>query len=135
MMHALDDPIWSALNLNHKHLAIGGAAALRYPPDISPFAAVASDDADALRALARLCTPGASVVLVSKAPIALPATLTATATARVLQMVATQPLASSGDPRLERLGEADEAAIYDLASLTKPGPFVRHTMRLGEFWA
>lgn len=134
MMHVLDHPIWNALSANHRHLAIGDDRALRYQPDISPFVATADDDARSLAELAGLVAADETVVIVRKAPIALSPDLVATNAARALQMVAERPLDPPGDARLERLGPDDERQIYDLAILTRPGPFARHTMRLGEFW-
>jgi predicted GNAT family acetyltransferase len=38
------------------------------------------------------------------------------------------------DQRIEKLGEADAAAMLELASLTKPGPFTMRAQALGDFW-
>ena len=51
--HILDQPIRNALLTCHKNLSEGGPLALRYPPDISPFATAVDDSAEALAALAR----------------------------------------------------------------------------------
>ena len=37
----LERPIWSALTTTHASFALGNDLARRYPPDISPMAAVA----------------------------------------------------------------------------------------------
>ena len=134
MTHPLDRPIWSALTGNHAHLARGTPAAWRYDADISPFAAAADHSPQSLAALEQLVQPGEVVVLVQSEPIPLPPGLVAVSTARAVQMVATEPIAAPQDERLHRLGPADEADMYALASLTRPGPFARRSMHLGEFW-
>lgn len=134
MTHLLDRPIWSALTSRHATFARGTVAALRFDSDISPFAAAADQSPESLAALQQLVQPGETVILVQAAPIALPPGLVAVSTARAVQMVAISDVASLVDERLHRLGVADEAEMYELATLTRPGPFARHSMRLGEFW-
>jgi predicted GNAT family acetyltransferase len=134
MNHPLDRPIWSALTTRHAGLARGTPAALRYDSDISPFAAPADQGADSLAALDRLVQPGEVVVLVQRDPILLPPGLVAVGAARAVQMIATGTTPAPDDERLHRLGADDEADMYELASLTRPGPFARRSMHLGEFW-
>lgn len=134
MSHLLDTPIWSALTTSHSALARGSGGALRYPPEVSPFAAVADDEPATLAALAALVLRGETIVLVRRDPIVLPDELTAVSRAQAVQLACTQALTPSDDPRLLRLGERDEAEMYDLAMLTRPGPFARRSMRLGRFW-
>ena len=134
MPHLLDRPIWSALTGPHAGLAHGTPAALRYDANISPFAAPADQDPQSLAALHRLVQPGETIVLVEAGPVALPSELVAVSTAQAVQMIATRAIPVAHDPRLHRLGAADEADMYELATLTRPGPFARHSMRLGEFW-
>ena len=134
MSHPLDRPIWSALTGKHAHLARGTPAALRYDPDISPFVAAADESPESLLALQQLVQPGETVVLVQSEPILLPAGLTVVGQARAVQMIAAEIAPAPQDERLHRLGPTDEAEMYDLAILTRPGPFARHSMHLGEFW-
>ena len=138
---ALDRPVWSALEGGHRHLALGGPLAKRYPREIGPFAAVADeaiadDSRVAWEALATLLLPGEAAMLVTRdAPRAAPAQaagLTLTPLDPVLQMVAT------GEPApatlaFAVLGEADAPEMRALAGLTNPGPFAERTHELGEF--
>jgi GNAT superfamily N-acetyltransferase len=55
------NPVWHALQGPHRHLAIGGGAACRYPADVAPFAAVAEEGAAAQEALRALLGVGESV--------------------------------------------------------------------------
>lgn len=131
---ALDRPVWSSLNGGHRHLAIGGPLAQRYPRDIGPFAALANEDAPAWTALAALLVPGEAAMLVTPDALAAPAGtgLLSTPLEPVLQMVATREPPPSSLP-FEVLGEADAEAMRGLAGLTNPGPFAARTHQLGEF--
>lgn len=131
---ALDGPVWSALHGGHRHLALGGALAKRYPRDIGPFAALAADEAPAWAALAELLVPGEAAMLVTPDALAAPAPsgLLSTPLEPVLQMVATRALPAAALP-FEVLGDADADQMRALAGLTNPGPFAARTHRLGEF--
>lgn len=134
---ALDHPVRSALAGGHRHLALGGPLAQRYPREIGPFAAVAeeaiADDSHAAwPALAALLLPGEAVMLVTPdAPRQMPG-FTVTPLDPVLQMVATRLPAPATLP-LSVLGETDAEEMRALAGLTNPGPFAQRTHELGEF--
>ena len=131
---ALDRPVWSSLNGGHRHLALGGPLAQRYPRDIGPFAALASEDLPAWTALAELLLPGEAVMLVTPGASEAPGAsgLVSTPLEPVLQMVATRELPAAS-LSFEVLGDADAEAMRLLAGLTNPGPFAARTHRLGEF--
>ncbi len=57
------DPVWHALHSKHRHLAIRGHRACRYPRDVAPFAAVAAADAASMAELRGLLEPGEQVWL------------------------------------------------------------------------
>src|SRR4051794_23149998 len=63
-MHVLDNPGWHALTGPNADLAEGGDKALRYVPDVAPFAALPdAPDAEAWTALADLVGSGNVAVL------------------------------------------------------------------------
>lgn len=134
MTHLLDNPVWHALNGRQAHLMQGGAIARRYQPDISPWAALASDSAAAVDGLADLVPQGGNVVVAMLTDKPLPSTpRMAAKTFEGVQMVAEklQPiLAADG---VIDLGDADAAEMLELATLTKPGPFMARTHALGQF--
>ncbi|MDX8525506.1 GNAT family N-acetyltransferase [Mesorhizobium sp. MSK_1335] len=134
MKHFLDRPIWSALATRHRAFAEGDDLARRYRPSIVPFAATAADDADSLRALARLLPPRETAVLVQADEIVLPAEISATSTATLVQMIAEQPIPAASDARIRQLTKDDATEMLALASLTKPGPFTLEALSLGDFW-
>lgn len=132
LQSALDRPVWSALSGGHRHLALGGEAARRYPRTIGPFAALADASPEAWTALAALLDPGEAVMLVTPDLPAPGAGLAATPLDPVLQMVATRDPGPSALP-FAVLGEDDAAGMRALAWLTNPGPFAERTHELGEF--
>lgn len=132
----LDQPVRSALEGGHSHLALGGPLAKRYPREIGPFAAVAGDSPAAWRALAALLLPGEAAMLVTpEAPSQAAAQRSGLALMPldpVLQMVATREPEAPTLP-FAVLGEADAGEMRALAGLTNPGPFAERTHVLGEF--
>jgi|SRR6478672_4893010 len=141
LAHPLDRPVWSALNTRVAPLAIrreqDGGSAVRLDPEVGVFVA-AADDSPASRALLdALCReyPGAGLVEPEGDPIAavLP-NLPVVSQATCVQMTASALTAGPpGGPDFLTLGEADADEMLALATLTKPGPFRRGTLRLGGF--
>src|ERR1700724_4396800 len=63
MFESLDNPIWFALTTEHRNLARSHGLARRYPPDVSPLAALLHPTNDAFADLQRLVSPGEHVAL------------------------------------------------------------------------
>ncbi len=132
--HPLDRPIWSALTGRQASLAVLNGQAVRIRPDMGIFAAARDatriDDLEALV----VAHPGAGFLEVEgsafvdlrpgNTPIALRAEL--------VQMTARE-ISPGPTVAWEPLGEADAEDIYDLAVLTRPGPFRPRTMDFGGF--
>lgn len=133
-MNQLDRPVWASLTSVHSHLAQGGARARRYLPDINGFASACDDDDASLDALARLIRPSEPVFVLQVPEICIPSGVTVTRAAAGVQMVATERIEIPPDSgQLVQLGDADAQEMLELASLTQPGPFLRHTHRMGQF--
>jgi hypothetical protein len=58
MSEPLDNPIWFALTTEHRSLACSQGLARRYPPDVSPLAALLHPTNDGFADLQRLVFPG-----------------------------------------------------------------------------
>jgi predicted GNAT family acetyltransferase len=130
----LDRPVWASLTSMHAELAQGDALAKRYRPDINRFASARDDSDAALDALARLVRPDEPVFVLQVPGIVVPPGLAATKVARGVQMVVTGPMAPRDGPNeIIPLGDADAGEMLALATLTQPGPFLRHTHRMGRF--
>ena len=120
----LDDPIWSALTSDHSPFAEGTPLAKRYPPDIAPFAGVATRAAAAAAALRDLAPSDGNIVLFSAEPLPAPEGLAMERLVSMQQMVATAVAdAPDGHVNIAELTAADAVEMRALATLTRPGPF------------
>ena len=129
MDHPLDRPVWTALTSRQAQLARGGARALRFDPDYGQFAACADPrDTDALLPL----MAGGSVGVVEAGDTPFPPQLHAHH-AICNQMIAAAIAPGAPGFDVVPLGDDDADEMLALATLTKPGPFYRHTNRLGDF--
>lgn len=135
--HPLDRPAWGALTGPQRRFAVGRGLALRFDPEIGPFAAVGDDDADGAAALAALVRRHGRAVLLQAAPADVPPGTIERLRARGVQLVldrlvdASAPADRTFEPR--ELGAADAAEMLALARLTEPGPFEVRTHELGGF--
>ncbi|MEU9135075.1 GNAT family N-acetyltransferase [Streptomyces sp. NPDC048404] len=129
--HVLDNAAWAALTGPHAHLAERVGRAVRYPTDVSPFAALA-DPADprAWDDLAALVGPGAVTPVTAVQTV--PDGWTIEHSGDGVQLTATA-LHSEPAPEAVRLGPADVPEILDLIALTRPGPFLPRTVELGTY--
>ena len=133
-MDPLDRPVWASLSSLHAELALGGALAKRYRPEINRFASARDDGDDALAALVALVSSAEPVFVLQVPAIRIPPGLVAGKSALGVQMVATGPVAAEvGAGEVVPLGGADAAEMLALATLTAPGPFQRETYRMGRF--
>jgi predicted GNAT family acetyltransferase len=107
--------------------------ALRYQREVTPFAATADDGGAAIAALGHLIPEDRSIILLQAEPTPVPPGAVVELQADGVQMVAEHMAAPDPDDRVIDLGDADAAEMLALATLTKPGPFLPRTHRLGGF--
>jgi ribosomal protein S18 acetylase RimI-like enzyme len=130
--HPLDNPARAALLGPQAHLAERCGAALRYPADISPFAALPDEPGQAAwDDLAELAGPG---TVVSTAGVAAEPPPGWDVLMRIdgVQFVADQ-VAAAHDAEASPLGPADVPEMLDLVAATRPGPFRPRTIELGGY--
>ncbi|WP_420143744.1 GNAT family N-acetyltransferase [Sphingobium sp.] len=134
IIHPLDHPVWNSLRHGWSALAQGDALALRLDPDHGPFAAAATRDDAGRAALAALTPDDGELWMIGPDALSPPPGVHVMRTAMLTQMVADR-VTDDGPalPDWHILGEEDGPAMLELALLTKPGPFRRHTHRLGRF--
>lgn len=133
MTHPLDRAVWEALTTRQADLALGDARARRLAPAFGLFAAAIDASAESLQALADLVRAhGEAALFEADPPTKLPG-VTVVAGDPTSQMIAEAPVFVAPDFEVLALGEADAAEMLELATLTRPGPFFRHTHRLGGF--
>ncbi|WP_353192185.1 GNAT family N-acetyltransferase [Pandoraea pnomenusa] len=130
----LDNPPWHALSGRHANLAQGAAGlALRYRPDVAAFAAVKHMTQDAFDALATLIPAGDFVWLMSLAPIPAMDRVHGDVLFSVCQMVDTARVDAAPDDGVLRLSKDDVPDMMSLADKTRPGPFSRSTIEMGNY--
>jgi ribosomal protein S18 acetylase RimI-like enzyme len=128
----LDHATWTSLTGPHARFAQIRGQAARYPPDMSPFVAVAPDADDGVwDDLAELVGPGGTAV-VAGLPTELPQSWAVIAHGAGVQMVDTG-LRAASDSEVVRLVSDDVADMLDLVERTKPGPFLHRTIEMGTY--
>ncbi|WP_193177173.1 GNAT family N-acetyltransferase [Oricola nitratireducens] len=131
--HPLDRPAWAALTSRQAHWAEGGPDALRFPSDVSPFAASRDDSPENLAKLAALTPEGGGILLARRGGGPIPPGLVIEVEAEIVQMHAVELVAPDPSHEVIPLGDADAPEMLELATMTRPGPFLLNTHRLGRF--
>jgi ribosomal protein S18 acetylase RimI-like enzyme len=133
MLESLDNPIWFALTTEHRLLARSHGLARRYPPDVSPLAAVLHPTQDAFADLQRLVSPGERVALFTASPLDVPGGWQIDRSRWIDQMICESSLDSPPLAPL-RLGTTDVPEMLDLTAATEPGPFLPQTIQMGNYF-
>jgi ribosomal protein S18 acetylase RimI-like enzyme len=149
-MHALDNPIWTALTTRQAMLAHSGALARRFPPEMTLLGALAANTAMAFDSLAQLIQRD-PVTLYFHAASRLPGGWTVMRAVELRQMVkessmavTSQPASSPTDKREMRglaaqhpiveLTPADVPEMSELYTATRPGrALTPRIQKLGTF--
>ena len=92
MVASLDNPIWSALATEHRILARSHGLARRYPPDVSPLAALLHPTNEAFGDLQRLVSSGEHVALFTASPLDVPGDWQIDRSRWIDQMICESPL-------------------------------------------
>src|SRR5215470_8002130 len=95
-MHALDNPVWTALTTKQATLAHSGALARRFPPEMTLLGALAANTAMAFESLAQLVQRDA-VTLYFTSPPNLPAGWEVVRAVELYQMVQETAATEPGD--------------------------------------
>jgi predicted GNAT family acetyltransferase len=132
--HPLDRPVWSALTTGWSVLAEGDGGALRLDRGHGVFGAAADQSEESAAALAALVPEQGELWLVEREVWPAPPGTRIDRMAELVQMLCDMPVSESALAfDIVDLAEADASEMLELATLTRPGPFVRHTNRLGHF--
>jgi ribosomal protein S18 acetylase RimI-like enzyme len=133
-LRGLDSPFWTCLATRHAPIALGGALARRYPPEISLLAGLSGIAPENVAALESLVDVGDDVGLVGAHLPVLPESWETLYASELTQMLRTErsPL-PEGDADVVVLGPSDVPEMLALVELTHPGPFRRRTIELGTY--
>lgn len=128
------NPVWHALQTEHRHFAISVGNACRYPADVAPFAAVAAPTTTALQELYSLLALGESVWLVGDTYPYVPE-LSFEETLECFQMILPDEIRPP-DPTIQivPLSTAHAPEMVALTTLTFPGFFRGRTCEMGSYW-
>jgi hypothetical protein len=127
MLASLDNPIWFALTTEHRILARTHGLARRYPPEVSPLAALLHPTNDAFVDLRQLVSPAEHVALFTAGPIDVPGDWHVDRSRWIEQMICDVPLVSPPVAPLP-LGTKDVPEMLELTAATEPGPFLPQTI-------
>jgi hypothetical protein len=133
MLEPLDNPVWFALTTDHRLLARSYGFARRYPPDVSPLAALLHPTNDAFADLRRLVRPGEHVALFTSSPLDVPGGWLIDRSRWIDQMICE---ASLEPPHVSpvALGTTDVPEMLALTAATDPGPFLPQTILMGRYF-
>lgn len=133
MPHSLHRPVWNALNSGWKPLAQGNALALRIDPRYGPFAAAADASPAAQSALAALAPEQGELWIVEPDAQTPPPGMRLVREAMLAQMAADDIPGDAPAADIVTLTDEDAEEMRALALMTRPGPFLPLTHRLGRF--
>jgi predicted GNAT family acetyltransferase len=132
--HELDNPVWSCLTTRHAQLALGGALARRYPPDISPITGLPGIGPETVAALESIVAVGDDAGIAMRSVPSLPSNWETLHESLITQMIrAERSLLPEGDAVVSTLSAAEVPEMLALVELTQPGPFRQRTVELGTY--
>ncbi len=130
--YALDHAAWTSLTGPHARFAEVKGQAVRYPPDVSPFVAVAPDaDGEVFGDLLALVGHG-RVVPLAGLTASLPPGWELADRGDGVQMI-DAGLEAGESSEAVRLQDSDVPEMLDLAGRTRPGPFRPRTIEMGTY--
>lgn len=133
-MQALDNIFWACLTGPHAKYATGTADALRFAPGFSPIVAFPDSAHPNFAALRPFCEPGEHFYCEGWSGAAPDGwVIEAESTMFLMVWDAPAPLRDEA-PDAILLGPEHAQQAYELATLTRPGPFGLRTPELGEYF-
>ena len=132
--HILDNPVWEALVSEDNRFNRGAHALAFFPEDVSPFVGMEHWNEEDLTRMESLLPAERSFSVMIAREVMIPQNFEIIFTTPLYQMTCNrlQPIAQAG-ATIQHLGEADVPAMLALTALTKPGPFLQHTIDFGNY--
>ncbi|MGR9605413.1 GNAT family N-acetyltransferase [Pandoraea sputorum] len=131
--YRLDNPTWNALTTKQSALAQGNELARRYEADVAPFAGVANTTQAAFHALASIIAQGGFVFLPSLEALPPVNGIHHDHVFSVIQMVDAGNVGALDEEGVEQLGVSDVPEMLALTERTRPGPFGKRTIEMGNY--
>jgi len=134
MKHLLDNITWHTLSGPHAKYATGTDDARRYAQGFSPIVGFADAEHPDFAALARYCEPGEHFYCDGWSGAA-PAGWHVDAESTMFKMLWDAAIPTTDEaPEAVMLGPEHASQAFELATLTRPGPFGPKTIELGEYF-
>ncbi len=134
MNHLLDNIFWHALSGPQAHFSAGTDAARRYISGFSPIVAFADLANPDFAALKPFCQPGEHFYVDAWSG-KVPAGWNIEVESTMFKMVWNAPAPDRDEaPDAVPLGAEHAAQAFELATMTRPGPFGLRTIELGEYF-
>lgn len=132
--HLLDNIVWHTLTGPHAKFAAGTADARRYAPGLSPIVGFADAQRPDWNALAPYCEPGEHFYCDGWSGVP-PDGWCIDAESTMFKMIWDAPMPAVDEaPEAVMLGPKHALQAFELATLTRPGPFGPRTIELGEYF-
>jgi predicted GNAT family acetyltransferase len=133
-LEMLDNPIWHALSTYQNSFAIENSHAKILQTDIGLFCAIQTPSIQSFKALHRLLLENhATTALFSTVNLEFSVDFECLRRLEILQMVG-QNLQLSNKHQVQVLTSEDVPEMLELVQLTKPGPFAKRTIEMGQYW-
>jgi ribosomal protein S18 acetylase RimI-like enzyme len=134
MNHLLDNIVWHALSGPQKKFSVGTEEIRRFAPGFSPIIGFAVADSPNLNALVPFCDAGEHFYCGEWSGPA-PKGWQIEEESTMFRMVweGSMPAPDDADDAIQ-LGPQHAAQAFELATLTRPGPFALRTIELGDYF-
>lgn len=138
MAHILDNMIWNALATGNRNIAVVNNGVGRYLPDIAPFAAIKEPGESNLEKLYEFISTGDTIALSSLEKINYDdRKWQVNQSMDVTQMLYLHPVrafCTESSGLITPLTDIHIPQMLNLTSITKPGPFLEHTILFGNYF-
>lgn len=131
--HVLDNLIWHSLIGEHAHIAGGEGGVRFYPEDMSNFVGLENARPALLDDLYSQWQRAAPAILITADELIIPEKWKLIYNAGIRQFTAANPEIKPVTADIQPLTAIHSSQMYDLADLTKPGPFLSGTYKYGNY--
>lgn len=129
----LDNPAWHSLNETHQHLTMGSDEIKFYLPDVCPFGAMISPEADLSSFAKKYFAVTDTFFVVGEKPRKTNGLLAENKLV-CLQMTCSEPIEIELTEDIIFLNENYKSELIDLVNSVQPGYFKEGTIRMGDYF-
>jgi ribosomal protein S18 acetylase RimI-like enzyme len=133
MNHLLDNIVWHALSGPQKKFSVGAVDIRRFARGFSPIIGFADSDSPSFNSLVPFCEPGEHFYCGEWSGTA-PKGWQIEEESTMFRMVWDGAMPSGDGDGAIQLGSQHAAQAFELATLTRPGPFGLRTIELGDYF-